>query len=259
MADTSAPPVASLFDLTGKVAVVTGASGGIGAGIARRFAEAGATVAVHYRSDRSGAETLAAEIGGRAFGAELTDTAAVDTLVGDVVSQLGGLDIVVNNAAAQPVSELAAMSAIDFDAVVAANLGGPFRVTQAAAAHWRSAGVAGAVVNIASIEAVQPASGHAHYSASKAGLVMFTRSAALEYGPQGVRVNAVAPGLIWRDGIDAGWPEGVARWQAAAPLGRLGQPDDVADACLFLASPAARWITGAVLNVDGGVLARSTW
>ena len=260
MAGSTAPPsVSSLFDLTGIVALVTGASGGIGAGIARRLAEAGARVAVHYRSDRTAAEALATELDGLAVHAELTDATAVNSMVAAVVTELGGLGIVVNNAAAQPVADLASLSASDFDAVVASNLGGPFRVTQSAAGHWRSTGMGGAVVNIASIEAMQPAGGHAHYSASKAGLVMFTRSAALEYGPAGVRVNAVAPGLIWRDGIDAGWPEGVARWQAAAPLGRLGQPEDVADACLFLASPAARWITGTVLTVDGGVLARSTW
>jgi NAD(P)-dependent dehydrogenase (short-subunit alcohol dehydrogenase family) len=85
---------------------------------------------------------------------------------------------------------------------------------------------------------------------------MHTRSAALELGPHGIRVNAVSPGLIWREGIEKGWPEGVERWKATAPLGRLGMPDDVADACLFLASPAARWISGTSLAVDGGILTR---
>ena len=97
----------------------------------------------------------------------------------------------------------------------------------------------GAIVNVASIEALQPAAGHSHYGAAKAAVVAHTRAAALELGPSGVRVNAVAPGLIDRPGLADAWPEGVARWEAACPLGRLGQPEDVADACLFLASPAA--------------------
>ena len=115
----------------------------------------------------------------------------------------------------------------------------------------------GAIVNVASIEALQPAAGHSHYGAAKAAVVAHTRAAALELGPLGIRVNAVAPGLDRPPGDRREWPEGVARWEAACPLGRLGEPADVADACLFLASDAARWITGAVLVVDGGVLARS--
>jgi NAD(P)-dependent dehydrogenase (short-subunit alcohol dehydrogenase family) len=253
------PAVASLLDFRGKVALVTGASGGIGAGIAARLAEAGATVVVHYRSDGAGAAALAAKIGGLAVPAELTDTAAVEALVAAAVDHAGRLDVVVNNAALQPVAALADLDPDSFDTVVDANLGGAFRVLRATAARWRQRGEAGAVVNIVSIEAIQPAAGHAHYSASKAALMMLTRSAALEYGPSGIRVNAVAPGLIWREGIEAGWPEGVARWRAAAPLGRLGHPSDVADACLFLASPAARWITGHTLVVDGGVLTAGTW
>src|SRR5690606_36155091 len=126
--------------------------------------------------------------------------------------------------------------------------------------HVESAGRAGgAVVNIASIEGRQPAPGHAHYAASKAALLMFTKAAALELGSLGIRVNAVSPGLVHREGIEEAWPEGVERWQSAAPLKRLGQPADIADAALFLASDAARWITGAELVVDGGVSTRPTW
>jgi NAD(P)-dependent dehydrogenase (short-subunit alcohol dehydrogenase family) len=118
-----------------------------------------------------------------------------------------------------------------------------------------ASGEGGAIVNVTSIQAFAPAGGLAHYSAAKAGLEMLTRSAAFELGPSGIRVNAVAPGLIWREGLETAWPEGVARYLAAAPLRRLGQPEDVADACLFLASPASRFVTGATLVVDGGVLA----
>jgi NAD(P)-dependent dehydrogenase (short-subunit alcohol dehydrogenase family) len=117
-------------------------------------------------------------------------------------------------------------------------------------------GQGGAIVNVTSIEAENPAPAHSHYNAAKAGAAMHTRAAAQELGPHGIRVNAVAPGLVWREGLDEAWPDGVARYLNAAPLGRLGQPEDVADACLFLASPAARWITGASLTVDGGVMTR---
>jgi NAD(P)-dependent dehydrogenase (short-subunit alcohol dehydrogenase family) len=113
----------------------------------------------------------------------------------------------------------------------------------------------GAIVNVTSIQAFRPAPALAHYSAAKAGLEMLTRSAALELGPSGVRVNAVAPGLIWREGLETAWPEGVARFSKASPLGRVGRPEEVADACLFLASSAARFVTGTTLVVDGGVLA----
>src|SRR5690606_37907428 len=104
-----------------------------------------------------------------------------------------------------------------------------------------------------------PAPWHGPYATSRAALLMFTKAAALEFGAYGIRVNSVCPGLIHRDGIEEGWPEGVARWQNAAPLKRLGRPEDIADACLFLASDAARWITGADLVVDGGVMVHPTW
>ena len=114
-------------------------------------------------------------------------------------------------------------------------------------------------VNIASIEAQNPAALHSHYNASKAGIVMHTKASARELGEHGIRVNVVSPGLIWEEDLDQTWPDGVSRYLAAAPLKRIGQPDDVADACLFLASPAARWITGANLVVDGGVLTSTVY
>jgi len=139
------------------------------------------------------------------------------------------------------------------------NLDSAFLVTQAAARHMRDHAVAGAIVNIASIEGSDPARGHSHYAASKAGLLMLTRACALEYGADGIRCNAVSPGLIERPGIEQAWPDGVARWQEKVPLGRMGDANDVADAVLFLLSPAARWISGTDLMVDGGMSSVSRW
>ena len=247
------PDVHDLLSLDGETVLVTGASGTIGRGVARRLAEAGAAIIVHYRSDADSAASLAAELGAQAVvQADLADAAAVDAMFEAVQPSM-----VVNNAAAQPLQALAGMSDGEWRDVLGANLDGPFLVTQRAARAWGENG--GAIVNIASIEGSDPAAGHAHYATSKAGLIMFTRAAALEFGPVNIRVNCVSPGLIDHEGLADEWPEGVERWRERAPLGRLGTPKDVADAVLFLLSPAARWISGANLVVDGGMSAQSRW
>ncbi|MFI0842961.1 SDR family NAD(P)-dependent oxidoreductase [Mesorhizobium sp. IMUNJ 23232] len=261
---TAAPPVASLLDLSGRTAIITGASGGIGAGIARRFGEAGANVVCHYNSNRDSAERVAEAIrstGGKALScqADVSSGKEAADLVGRAVAEFGSADILVNNAGQQPVRMLADMSEGDWSAMMAANVAGPFLLVRAFVEQARKAGRPGSVVNIASIEGHNPAPGHGHYATSKAALLMFTKAAALEFGAFGIRINSISPGLIHRDGIEEGWPEGVGRWKAAAALPRLGRPDDIADAALFLASDAARWITGADLVVDGGVRARPTW
>jgi NAD(P)-dependent dehydrogenase (short-subunit alcohol dehydrogenase family) len=253
------PAVRQLFDLSGRVALVTGAGSGLGRVVARRFAEAGARVAVHYRDSRDGAEAVVREIGAaggeaRAFAADLTGEGEAARLVAEVAGALGPLGVLVNNAGSYPLAGLLEVTAPQWDAALAANLRSALECLQAAGRRMAARGE-GAIVNVTSIQAFRPAPALAHYSAAKAGLEMLTRSAALELGPSGVRVNAVAPGLVWREGIETAWPDGVARYVARAPLGRLGQPEDVADACLFLASPAARFVTGTTLVVDGGVLA----
>ena len=258
------PAVSKLLDLTGSTAIVTGASGGIGAGIARRFGEAGANVVCHYHGNQAGAEAVAAAIaaaGGKAATVRADVSKKVDAvaLIAEAVKHFGSADILVNNAGQQPVAMLGELGEGDWHAMMASNVAGPFLLVQALAVRLRKAGKGGAVVNIASIEGHNPAPGHGHYATSKAALLMFTKAAALEFGGQGLRVNSISPGLIHRDGIEEGWPEGVARWRAAAALTRLGRPDDIADAALFLASDAARWISGADLVVDGGVTARPTW
>jgi 3-oxoacyl-[acyl-carrier protein] reductase len=252
----SPPPVDALLDLHGLVAVVTGSSGTIGDGIARRLHEAGASVVVHARRDASALDPLTTGLAHR-----------VAKVVGDVerdagaicaraVEAFGRLDIVVNNAGIQPVAALTDLGGEEVGEMLRINAGGVAAMTREAAALMTSGG---SIVNIGSIEGLQPAFDHSHYAASKAAVIMHTRAAALELGPRGIRVNCVAPGLIEAPGIEEAWPKGVARWHAAAPLHRLGTPADVADAVLFLASPAARWITGANLVVDGGVLAHNTW
>ena len=252
--------------LEGRFALVTGASGGVGRGIALRFAEEGAAgVVLHCRTAVDAAGEVAdrvRELGARAvvLQADLTDEDACCGLVREAAEWSGGrLTALVNNAGVQPTQPLPGMTAADWRTVVDTNLTSVFACTQAAAEVMREHGVGGTVTHIASIEASAPAALHAHYSASKAAVVMHARSAALEYGPYGIRVNTVSPGLIDREGLEEAWPDGVRRWREAAPTGRLGRPEDVGDACVFLASRLASWVTGHDLVVDGGVLARPTW
>jgi NAD(P)-dependent dehydrogenase (short-subunit alcohol dehydrogenase family) len=254
------PEVKTLLDFTGRVVLVTGSGGGLGGGIARRFGEAGAHVAAHYRSSQSSAEAVVRDLAARggeavALPADLTRPDDVSGLIQAVVAAFGRLDVLINNAGANfPLVGVLEMTLAQWDEMLANNLRSVFLCTQAAARQMMVQGGGGAIVNITSIEAENPAPLHSHYDASKAGVLMYTRASAHELAPHGIRVNAVAPGLIWRAGLDEAWPEGVERWQRTAALKRLGRPEDVADACLFLASPAARWITGASLTVDGGVL-----
>ncbi|MFC8422301.1 SDR family NAD(P)-dependent oxidoreductase [Streptomyces sp. NPDC057236] len=249
--------------LDGQVALITGAGGGIGRGIARRFAEEGAAVALHCRTAVDSARETAGRIresGGEAvvLRADLTDEDACHRVVAEAAGRFGGrLTALVNNAGVQPVQELAGMTAAEWRAVVDTNLTTVFACTQAAAELMRDTG--GTITHIASVEARAPAPGHAHYTASKAAVVMHARAAAQEYGPWGVRVNTVSPGLIEREGLADAWPEGVRRWRRASAVGRLGRPEDVGDACVFLASPLASWVTGHDLVVDGGATARPTW
>ncbi len=252
------PSVTDLLNLTNQTILVTGSSGNIGAGIARRLHEAGANLALHCTSNRSSVETLAAALGSRVVIVQGDVERDAERLCAEAMSAFAGLTGLVNNAGIQPVRMLLEQTSEDRTEMLRVNTLGVMAMTAAASKLMISSG-GGAVVNIASIEGLQPALGHSHYATSKAAVLMHTRSAALELGRHGIRVNAVAPGLIDAPGLATAWPEGVQRWQAACPLERLGQPDDVADAVLFLLSPAARWITGATLAVDGGVLTNNVW
>ncbi|MCR9259797.1 MAG: SDR family oxidoreductase [Pseudomonadaceae bacterium] len=250
-------PVNKLLDLTDQCVLVTGAAGTIGTAAALRLAEAGATVILHYRTESQALKNLLTRLGDKALAlhADLTDARQIDQLLDTIISQNMKLTGLINNAADQSVAELAELSLEQWQHTQQTNLNAVFYLTQQACARFPIA----SVVNISSIEGSDGASGHGHYATSKAGLNMLTRSFALEYGAQNVRCNTISPGLIRREGIERAWPEGVQRWQQNAPLSRLGEGEDIANAALFLLSDASGWISGANLVIDGGMSCQSRW
>jgi NAD(P)-dependent dehydrogenase (short-subunit alcohol dehydrogenase family) len=251
-----------LLDFSGAVVFVTGAGAGIGAGIARRFAVAGADLAIHYNANADGAVAVArsaGKLGRRAVlvSGDLTKPEMVTQVFDEVIDTFGKLSVLVNNAGIYPMSPLLTMTLDEWHEMMTINLRSVFLCTQAAARHMvHQSDDLNAIINIASIEAKRPNPAHSHYAASKAGVLAYTQAAALELGVEGIRVNAVSPGLIWREGIETAFADGVAAYREAAPLGLIGHPDDVAHACLFLSSRAARWITGINMTVDGGASLR---
>ena len=251
-------PVNTLLDLSDARILITGATGNIGSAIARRVAQAGARVALHYRTNAGKAAQLQEELGGHSITVQgdLCSAAGVSQIFQALGDARFSVNALVNNAADQSVAALQHMSYDQWRQVLATNLDSIFLLSQAALPGLANGG---SIVNISSIEGLDPAPGHGHYATSKAGMNMLTRALALESGGAGVRVNAISPGLIRREGIEEDWPDGVARWQERAPLTRMGEAADVADAALFLLSDAARWISGANLVVDGGMNAQGKW
>jgi 3-oxoacyl-[acyl-carrier protein] reductase len=234
--------------LDGKTALVTGASRGIGRAIATELATAGASVVVGYRSGQEEAEALAAEIGGRALQADVSNAEDAARLV----EEAGDLDILVNNAGLTRDGLLARMSDEDWRVVVETNLSSVFYTCRAVARPMMKKR-GGAVVNISSIVGVHGNWGQTNYAASKAGIIGFTKSFAQELGSRNVRANVVAPGYI-TTALTEVLPEDVTKLMLdRTPLGRLGDPADVARAVRFLCSDAASFITGEVLLVDGGL------
>jgi 3-oxoacyl-[acyl-carrier protein] reductase len=244
-------------DLSNKVALVTGASRGIGAAIAARLASCGAAVAVNYAGSAAAADSVVEAItssGGRAISlqADVSDANAAAGLVEVSIAELGGLDIVINNAGITRDSLLMRMSDADWSAVIDTNLTGVFNVTRAATRHLMKQR-SGSIVNITSVVGLLGNAGQTNYAAAKAGVVGFTKAAARELASRGIRVNALAPGFIETD-MTAALPDNVrSATVGQIALGHFGVPADVANAAAFLASEEARYITGQVLAVDGGM------
>jgi len=234
--------------LEGKNALVTGASRGIGRAIAAELARGGAAVVVGYRSGRDEAESLAAEIGARAVHADVSSPEDAQRLV----EAAGDLDILVNNAGLTRDGLLARMSDDDWRTVIETNLSSVFYTCRAVCRPMMKKR-AGAIVNVSSIVGVHGNWGQTNYAASKAGIIGFTKSLARELGSRGVRANVVAPGYVKTQLTDVLPEEATAAMLQNTPLGRLGEPSDVAGAVRFLCSDEASFITGEVLLVDGGL------
>ncbi|HWB23787.1 MAG TPA: 3-oxoacyl-[acyl-carrier-protein] reductase [Gaiellaceae bacterium] len=234
--------------LEGKLALVTGGSRGIGASIAWSLAAAGAEVVVGFNSGADEAGALAAEIGGRAIQADVSSAEDAARLV----EEAGELDILVNNAGLTRDGLLARMSDEDWQTVIETNLSSVFYTCRAVARPMMKKR-AGAIVNVSSIVGIHGNWGQTNYAASKAGIIGFTKSLARELGSRGVRANVVAPGYVQTRLTDVLPDEAKAAMLTATPLGRLGEPDDIAGAVRFLCSDEASFITGEVLQVDGGL------
>jgi 3-oxoacyl-[acyl-carrier protein] reductase len=244
--------VAEFASLEGRVALVTGGSRGIGAAVSRELAAAGARVAVNFRTGKDAAEAVASEIGGVAVSADVSDPDQAQALVEQVESELGDVDILVNNAGVTRDTLIARMSDEDWDVVIDTNLRGAFNTSRAVARKMlrRRSGV---IVNLTSVVGMHGNPGQVNYAASKAGLIGLTKALARELGSRGVRVNAVAPGYIDTALTDVLSEDLRGTILANTPLGRLGQPEDVAGAVRFLCSDEAAFVTGEVLLVDGGL------
>lgn len=244
--------------LDGKKVIITGASRGIGSGIARTFAEHGADVAFTYSSSEAPAKVLEEEltklgVRAKAYKSNAASFQEAETLVAKVLEDFGGVDILINNAGITRDNLLMRMSEADFDQVIETNLKSVFNMTKAiqrTLLKQRS----GSIINISSVVGLKGNAGQANYAASKAGMIGFTKSIALELGSRNIRCNAIAPGFIETEMTEKLDEKTVQSWRDAIPLKRGGTPGDVANACLFLASDLSSYVTGQVLSVDGGML-----
>lgn len=244
--------------LQGKVAIITGASRGIGSGIAKVFAEQGANVAFTYSSSVESAMALENELNAlgiksKGYKSNAADFNEAQKLVDDVMVDFGNIDILINNAGITKDNLLMRMSEEDFDKVIEINLKSVFNMTKAVQKIMLK-NRNGSIVNMSSVVGVKGNAGQANYAASKAGMIGFTKSIALELGSRNIRCNAIAPGFIETEMTAKLNEEVVKGWREAIPLKRGGTPEDVANVCVFLASDMSAYVTGQVINVDGGML-----
>lgn len=244
--------------LEGKTAIITGGSRGIGKGIVETFAQNGANVAFTYSSSAEAAQALVDEVGktgvkAEAYKSDASSYADSQKLVEDVLKDFGSIDILVNNAGITKDNLLMRMSEEDFDKVIEVNLKSVFNMTKAVQRTMLKQRK-GSIINMSSVVGVKGNAGQANYAASKAGILGFTKSVALELGSRDIRCNAIAPGFIETEMTDQLDEKTVQGWREAIPLKRGGTPEDIANVCVFLASDLSAYITGQVLNVDGGML-----
>ncbi|MBK7683794.1 MAG: 3-oxoacyl-[acyl-carrier-protein] reductase [Bacteroidia bacterium] len=244
--------------LNGTNALITGASRGIGRGIALVLAQNGANVAFTYLSSPEKAQELEKELQGmgvkaKGYKSDASEFSAADTLITNIIADFGSLEVVVNNAGITRDNLLMRMSEEQFDEVIRTNLKSAFNITKACQRPMLKARK-GSIINISSVVGVKGNAGQANYAASKAGMIGFTKSVALELGSRNIRCNAIAPGFIETEMTAALAPDMVQQWRDQIPLKRGGTPEDVAQAVVFLASDMSSYITGQVLNVDGGML-----
>ena len=244
--------------LEGKTAIITGASRGIGKGIAEIFAKNGANVAFTYSSSVEAANALETELNGLGVKAKgyQSNAASFDEaqkLAADVVAEFGSIDILVNNAGITKDNLLMRISEEDFDTVIEVNLKSVFNMTKAVQRTMLKQRK-GSIINMSSVVGVKGNAGQTNYAASKAGIIGFSKSVALELGSRNIRSNVVAPGFIETEMTAKLDAEVVKGWRAGIPLKRGGTPEDIANVCVFLASDMSAYITGQTLNVDGGML-----
>ncbi len=244
--------------LEGKTAIVTGASRGIGRGIAQEFANHGANVAFTYSASEGPAKALEEElkalgVKAKAYKSNAADFSAAQELADEVLKDFGAIDILVNNAGITKDNLLMRMSEEDFDKVIEVNLKSIFNMTKAVQRTMLKQRK-GSIINMSSVVGVKGNAGQTNYAASKAGIIGFSKSVALELGSRNIRSNVVAPGFIETEMTAALDEKVVQGWRDAIPLKRGGAPEDIANACVFLASDMSSYITGQVLQVDGGML-----
>ena len=245
--------------LTDRVAVVTGGGSGIGRGIARGFASLGAKVAIWERNPDTAA-AAAAEVGGLALTTDVRESAEVDLALQRTVAELGPVTILVNNAGGVFNSPLLETSENGWDALYRSNLKHVILCTQRVARSMVAAGMPGSVINITSIEGVRAAPGYAAYAAAKAGVINYTKTAALELALHGIRVNALAPDITMTEGMRSVAPPGAEEhFGLTIPMGRAGHVDEMAGAAVFLAGDLSSYVTGQTIHVDGGTQASSGW